>query len=129
MYALFQGPLVVQDDCVLAGEPGMYALPVWPSGSTAEPDASGRIVVRDPEGTVVAVEGEMFERGGGFTAEFQPADRVQAAQTQIARAEAWLGFEIPDRCLTPDVYGVRVVGDTAPLPDRALAWSQVVTRP
>ncbi len=116
MTALFRGPLVVKDGCVLIGQPGEYSLPVWWSGFTAEPDRSGRIVVRDADGAVVAVEGETFEMGGGYRAEFRPADQVEPPEEQIARVEEWLGDAIPDRCLTPDVYGVWIVGETDALP-------------
>ena len=115
MTALFRGPLVVVDRCVLVGEPGSYSLPVWWRGFIAEPDTSGRIVVRDAGGAVVAVEGEVFEMGGGYRAEFRPSDRVDPAEEQITGVEEWLGYEIPDRCLTPDVYGIWIVGETQPL--------------
>jgi hypothetical protein len=116
MTALFRGPLVVKDGCVLIGQPGEYSLPLWWSGYSVEPDTSGRIVVRDANGAVIAIEGETFETGGGFTAEFRPADRVEPAEQQITRVEEWLGYEIPDRCLTSDVYGIWVVGETEQLP-------------
>jgi len=115
MTALFTGPLVVKDGCVLVGQPGEYSLPIWWNGFSAEPDPSGRITVRDADGTVVAVEGETFEMGGGYRAEFRPSDKVEPAEEQIRRVEEWLGSEIPDRCLTPDVYGIWLVGETEPL--------------
>jgi hypothetical protein len=55
MAALVKGPLVVKDGCVLIGQRGDYSLPIWWSGFTAQPDASGRLTVRDADGTVVAV--------------------------------------------------------------------------
>ena len=115
MAALFRGPLVVRDGCVLVGSPGEYSLPIWWSGFTAERDASGRLVVRDADGTVVAIEGETFEMGGGYIAEFRPSEKVEPSDEQIRRVEDWLGEPIPDRCLTPDVYGIWSVGETEPL--------------
>jgi hypothetical protein len=38
-----------------------YSLPIWWNGFSAEPDASARIIVRDADGTIVAVEGGTFE--------------------------------------------------------------------
>jgi hypothetical protein len=64
MAALFRGPLVVKDGCVLIGQLGEYSLPLWWSGFTAEPDRSGRIAAGDADGAVVAVEGETFAMGG-----------------------------------------------------------------
>jgi hypothetical protein len=113
MAALYAGPLVVRDGCVLIGQPGHYGLPVWWKGFAAARDASGRVVVRDGDGAIVAIEGERFEMGGGYTAEFYPGE--QPRDKQIRRVEEWLGYPIPDRCLGPDVYGVWVVGDTDPL--------------
>jgi hypothetical protein len=115
MTALFTGPLVVKDRCVLIGQPGEYSLPIWWNGFTAKPNASGHIIVRDADGTVVAVEGETFEMGGGYRAEFRPSDKVEPSEEQIRRVEQWLGYEIPDRCLTSEVYGIWLVGDTEPL--------------
>lgn len=115
MLALFQGPLVERDGCVLIGRPGEYSLPVWWKGFTAVPDDQGRVIVRDADGAVVAVEGETFEMGGGYTAEFRPADKVEPAEEQVGRVEEWLGDGIPDRCLPAEVYGIWVVGETKPL--------------
>ncbi len=113
MSALFTGPLVVRDRCILAGQPGDYALPVWWSGFTAERDVdSGRVVVRDSDGAIVAVEDESFDMGGGYTAEFYPGEKLR--DVQIRRVEEWLGYPIPDRCLGPQVYGVWIVGETHP---------------
>jgi hypothetical protein len=114
MQALFTGPLVVKDGCVLVGRPGEYSLPIWWKGFTAEPDASGLITVRDADGMVVAVEGETFEMGGGYRAEFYPGEEPRDVQLQ--RVEEWLGYEIPDRCLTADVYGIWLVGETRAVP-------------
>jgi hypothetical protein len=113
MTTSFQGPIVVKDGCVLVGQAGEYSLPLWWSGFTAEPGTSGRIVVRDADGAVVAIEGDAFEMGGGYTAEFYPGE--DPPDEQITRVEEWLGYQIPDRCLTPDVYGIWVVGETEPL--------------
>ncbi len=110
--ALFQGPLVVRDGCVLIGRPDEYTLPIWWKGFTAERDNSGRLVVRDGEGGVVAIEGENFEMGGGYTAEFRPEGRVEPKEDQVRRVEDWLGYSIPDRCLGPEVYGIWSVGET-----------------
>lgn len=112
MEALYRGPLVVHDRCVLIGGSGDYTVPIWPNGFTAEPDESGRLVVRDGEGTVVAIEGETFEMGGGYTVEFRPEDKVELRDVQLQRLEEWLGYSIPERCLGPATYGVWVVGET-----------------
>jgi hypothetical protein len=113
MEALYRGPLLVRDECVLIGGPDQYSLPVWWSGFTAERDESGRVIVRDGEGAIVAIEGERFQMGGGYTAEFYPGEEPR--DVQVRRVEEWLGYPIPDRCLGPQVYGVWVVGDTDPL--------------
>lgn len=112
MDALFQGPLVVRDGCVLIGRPGEYTLPIWWKDFTVERDESGRLVVRDGEGAVIAIEGENFEMGGGYIAEFRPEDKVEPRQDQLRRVEEWLGYSIPERCLGPEVYGVWSVGET-----------------
>lgn len=93
--------------------PGEYSLPVWWKGFTADRDESGRVVVRDGESAIVAIEGEQFEMRGGYTAEFYPGEEPR--DVQVRRVEEWLGFTIPDRCLGPHVYGVWVVGETHPL--------------
>lgn len=115
MDALFRGPLVVRDGCVLIGGAGEYAVPIWWDGFTAERDESDRLVVRDGDGAVIAIEGRTFEMGGGYIAEFQPEDRVEPREQQLRRVEELLGDPIPDRCLGPDVYGVWSVGETEPL--------------
>jgi hypothetical protein len=106
--ALFRGPLLVRDRCVLIGGPGDYSLPIWRKGFTADRDESGRLIVLDGEGEVVAVEGEAFEMGGGYRAEFYPGEEPR--EMQVERVEDWLGYSIPERCLT-DVYGVWIVGE------------------
>jgi hypothetical protein len=67
------------------------------------------------KGALIAIEREKFRMGGGYTAEFRPADKVQPREEQIKQVEEWLGYAIPERCLTSDVYGVWVVGDTSTL--------------
>jgi hypothetical protein len=111
MDALFRGPFVVREGCVLIGQPGAYAVPIWWKGFTAERNGSGRLVVSDGEGAMVAVEGETFEMGGGYVAEFRPRGKVEARDDQLRRLKEWLGYPIPERCLAPDVYGVWSVGD------------------
>ncbi|MEX0983933.1 MAG: hypothetical protein WD096_02665 [Actinomycetota bacterium] len=112
MQALYRGPLAVRDACVLIGHADEYSLPIWPKGFTTERDGSGRLVVRDSDGGVVAIEGEIFEMGGGYVAEFSPHDKVEAPDDQIRRVEDALGYTIPERCLGPDVYGIWGVGET-----------------
>ena len=41
MQALYRGPLVVRDACILIGRPGVYTVPIWSKGFTAERDGSG----------------------------------------------------------------------------------------
>ena len=115
MQALFQGPLVVQEGCVLMGSPGNYSLPIWPEGFTAERDQSGRLVVRDADGATIAIEGEVFEMGGGYRVEFRPEDKVEPKADQLRRFTEFLGYEIPQRCLGADVYGIWLVGETEPI--------------
>jgi len=110
MTALFQGPLVVQEECVLVGNAGDYSLPVWPDGFTTGRDETGRLLVRDADGATIAVEGEVFEMGGGYRAEFYPGEAPRDAQIQ--RVEESLGYEIPRRCLGAEVYGIWLVGET-----------------
>jgi hypothetical protein len=106
MLAFFRGPLVVQDGCVLMGNAGDYSLPVWPEGFTAERDRSGRIIVRNADGATIAIEGEIFEMGGGYRAEFRPEDKVESRDDQLRRLAEFLDYEIPKRCLGADVYGI-----------------------
>ena len=112
MEALFRGPLLVRDRCVLIGSPDAYSVPIWPLGFTADRDGAGQLVVRNLAGDVVAVEGETFDMGGGYIAEFRPRDKVDPLGDQLRRVERWLGFPIPEPCLGPDVYGVWSVGET-----------------
>jgi hypothetical protein len=110
MAALIRGPLVVRERCVLIGGSEEFTLPVWRKGFTPDWDESGRLVVLDNEGAVVAVEGETFEMGGGYRVEFYPGEEPRDVQLQ--RLEEWLGYAIPERCLRRDVYGVWLVGET-----------------
>ncbi len=112
MEALFVGPLLVRDRCVLIGSPGSYTVLIWPLGFTADRNGAGRLVVRNTSGGAVAVEGETFKMGGGYIAEFRPRDKVEPPEDQLRRVERWLGFSIPERCLRRDVYGIWSVGDT-----------------
>jgi hypothetical protein len=112
MEAHIEGPLVVRDRCVLIGSPGGFSVPIWPLGFTADRNGAGRLVVRNASAGVVAVEGETFDMGGGYIAEFRPRDKVEPADDQLRRVERSLGFPIPDPCLGPDVYGVWSVGET-----------------
>ena len=112
-----EGKLVVREGCVLISGPGPgeYSLPIWWDDFTAERDDDGRLVVRDGEGLVVAIEGKPFAMGGGYVAEFQPEGLVEPRETQVRRIEEGLGHAIPDRCLDADVYGIWDVGQTRPL--------------
>ena len=102
---------MVRDGCVLIGRPGDYSLAIWGNGVTAERDESGLLAVRDGEGTVVAIEGESFEMGGGYVAEFRPHDKVDPPEDQVRRVGEWLGYSIPERCLGSEVYGLWSVGE------------------
>jgi hypothetical protein len=113
--ALYRGPLLVRDDCLILGEPGDYMIPIWPDGFTAERDASGRLVVGDADGNPVAIQGEIVEMGGGYVAEFQPRDEVEPIDRQLERVTGMIGERIPERCLQPDVYGFWLVGETQPI--------------
>jgi hypothetical protein len=117
MQALFSGPLAVEHDCVLIGQPGDFALPIWPKGFTVGQDAAGRVAVLDGSGSIVATDGTKFETGGGFIAEFRPKDRAEDEGMQVARVEDQLGYGIPDPCLGENVYGIWLVGDVDPLPN------------
>ena len=97
------------------GSPGNYSLPIWPEGFTAERDQSGRLVLRDADGATIAIEGEVFEMGGGYRAEFRPEDKVEPRADQLRRFTEFLGYEIPQRCLGADVYGIWLVGETEPI--------------
>ena len=115
MAALYQGPLVVREGCVLLGRQGNYSVAIWPKGFTANRDDAGRLVVRDERGDAVAIEGETFEMGGGYVAEFRPESKVEPRDDQINRVEQSLGYPLPERCLDPEVYGVWSVGEINPL--------------
>jgi len=115
MAALFQGPLVVENGCVLMGNAGDYALPVWPDGFTAERDETGQLIVQDADGATIAIEGEVFEMGGGYRTEFYPGEAPR--DEQIQQIEEFLGYEIPQQCLGGDVYGIWLTGETQPLAD------------
>jgi hypothetical protein len=115
MQALFQGPLVVQDGCVLMGNAGHLTLPVWPEGFTPDRDQSGRLIVRDADGATIAIEGKVFEMGGGYRVEFRPEDKVEPREDQLRTFTEFLGYEIPQRCLGADVYGIWLVGETEPI--------------
>jgi len=106
MAALFQGRLVVRNDCVIAGDSGNLTLPIWREGFTAGRDEQDRVVVRNADGDIVAVEGEVFAMGGGYIAEFEPRDKVQPRETQLRQVADSTGITIPERCLGPGVYGV-----------------------
>jgi hypothetical protein len=105
MTNLSVGPLVVRDGCVLVGT-AHYGLPIWRKGFTPELDETGRLVVLDTEGEVVAVEGETFRMGGGW-GRTRPGGVLPR---QLEGIEEWLGYPIPARCLGPDVYGIWIVG-------------------
>lgn len=106
MAALFEGTLVVRDGCVLAESADTLTLPVWRDGYTARRNEADRIEVLDPDGSVVAIEGESFQMGGGYIAEFEPADRVDPKAEQLQIVADITGLEIPERCLAPGVYGI-----------------------
>jgi len=115
----------------LLGTQAPYFLPVWPKGFTAERDESGAVVVRNDKGQIIAIEGEPFDMGGGMTAEFSPADKVDPRSEQLQSLTDWLGYEIPERCLGPEVDGVWVVGETHPLlsPGPPIPGIEVTPRP
>jgi hypothetical protein len=115
MEALYQGPLAVREGCVLLGRPGDYSVAIWPKGFTADRDGTGQLIVRDERGEAVAIEGETFEMGGGYVAEFRPESKVEPRDDQISRVEQSLGYPLPERCLDAEVYGVWIVGETHPL--------------
>lgn len=113
--ALYRGPLVVADGCVFIGRNGDYSVPVWPEGFAIGHNSSGQLTVLNGDGATVAVEGEDFEMGGGYTAEFRPADKVEPKDDQLQQVADWLGYSVPDACLGRDVYGVWVVGEIKPV--------------
>ncbi len=114
MDALYRGPLFVRKGCVLIGRPGDYSVAIWPKDFTADHDEAGRLVVRDQRGDVVAIEGEAFEMGGGYVAEFRPESMVEPRDDQISTVERSLGYSFPERCLDGEVYGVWSVGENPP---------------
>jgi hypothetical protein len=73
------------------------------------------LVVRDADGRPVAIEGETFEMGGGYVAEFEPRDKVEPIDQQLERITGMIGEPIPERCVQPDVYGFWLVGETQPI--------------
>jgi len=109
MDALSTSPVVVRNGCVLFGQGGYLSLPIWPKGFTADHDASGDLVIRDPSGAVAAVEDQPLRMGGGYIAEFQPAAKVMPKDYQVTKVEQSLGYSIPERCLA-DIYGIWQVG-------------------
>ena len=115
MTALYRGPLLMRNGCLILGMPGDYTIPIWRDGFAAERDASGRLVVRDADGRPVAIEGEIFEMGGGYVAEFEPRDKVEPIDQQLERVTGMIGEPVPERCLQPDVYGIWLVGEIQPM--------------
>jgi hypothetical protein len=109
MLALSTSPVVVRDGCVLFGQDGHLSLPIWPKGFTADRNADGDLVIKDASGAVVGVEGQPLRMGGGYVAEFQPADKVDPKAGQVASVEDALGYQIPQQCLT-GIYGIWQVG-------------------
>jgi hypothetical protein len=47
--------------------------------------------------------------GGGYVAEFKPADKVEPKSVQVTRVENSLGYHIPEECLS-GIYGIWQVG-------------------
>jgi len=126
MAALSRSPLVVRDGCVLIGGSGQEpTLPIWPKGFTAGMDESGRVEVLDENGHVVAIQGQPFDMGGGYVAEFQPAGKVDPKDQQIATVESGLGYQLPAACVS-GIYGIWQVGETTPI-DEAMPASSPVT--
>jgi hypothetical protein len=113
MAALMEAPVVVRNGCVLVGSGSDLALPIWPKGYTADRGADGRLVIKDADGSVVGIEGTEIRMGGGYVAEFQPADKVEPKATQVARVESSLGYPIPDSCFA-GIYGIWLVGEVSP---------------
>ncbi len=123
MAALFKGPIVVRDGCVLmGGGSGRPSLPIWPHGFTATED-SGRLVVRDATGNIIVSEGQEISMGGGFVAEFQPVNKVMPKDYQVTQVEQSLGYTIPDRCLT-GIYGIWGAGEIVTSPTSPTTASQ-----
>lgn len=64
--ALGGGMLAVSDDgCVHVASHGSAGDIVWPAGYTATFEPDGRVVVRRPDGQIVAAQGSRVEAGGG----------------------------------------------------------------
>jgi hypothetical protein len=62
--------VVTADQCLAIAEetdPESIAAVVWPHGWVARRDETGRAVLRNATGSVVAVEGQLMGIGGGFT--------------------------------------------------------------
>ena len=114
MDALTRSPLVVRNGCVLMGSGSDLTLPIWPKGFTASVNGSGRIEIFDTNAQVVAIEGQPVDMGGGYVAEFQPADKVAPRDQQIASVESGLGYQLPSECLS-GIYGIWQVGDATPI--------------
>jgi len=68
MDALFQGPVIVDDDGCLRLEDPERPTVVWPWGFTAQ-ITDAEISIRDQEGTEVGQVGESFALGGGIVPE------------------------------------------------------------
>jgi hypothetical protein len=124
MAALLRSALVVRDGCVLVGNGSDLSLPIWPKGYTASLDGSGRIEILDADGQVVAVQGQTFDMGGGYVAEFQPANKVAPKEQQIASVDSGLGYQLPAACVS-EIYGIWQVGDTTPVAQAMPASSPV----
>ena len=73
------------------------------------------VVIQSYPGASVAIEGEVFEMGGGYIAEFEPRDRGDPRDAQLRAVAEMTGNTIPQRCLGPDVYGVWWAGETQPI--------------
>ncbi len=114
MTALLRAPMVVKNGCVLVGEGSSLSLPIWPKGFAAGLDESGRVVIRDTDQRVVAIEGQVMDMSGGYVAEFQPVGKVDPKDEQIAAVESGLGYQLPEACLS-GIYGIWQVGQTTPL--------------
>jgi hypothetical protein len=115
MAALLRGRVVVRDGCALIGQGDQYTIPIWRDGFTTERDSSGRLMVLDGDAETIAVDGETIEMGGGYVAEFEPADKVEPIDVQLERVAEMIDEPVPERCLQPDVYGIWLVGDTQPI--------------
>jgi len=128
MTAFTRSPLVVRDGCVLIGGSGQDpTLPIWPKGFTAGMNDSGRVEILDENGHVVAIQGQPFDMGGGYVAEFQPAGKVDPRDQQIATVESGLGYQLPAACLA-GIYGIWQVGETTPIDEAMPAGTPVSDR-